>query len=239
MSSPSSQLAWCGSPQAIWTTLIPSRSSSPFNSAMLLTWRLQLQTPSVQGARALPEGCVTIPPPRPSGRDQPGSRADSFNPEMIITTGSPAGDHHPRSFADSPSIHETSQRCGTGEDDALRLLDDLGGRRELGGPGLARGRVGGQAADDDAVSPFRLGAVEGGISRFDEAIGPGRSSGRRVGQAGADGHADLADGGADATGGHVPADAIGAIGGQFGRGDGQRDDEFLTAEAGHEVLGAR
>ena len=51
--SPSSQLAWCGSPQAICTTLIPSRSRKRFSSGILLTWRLQLQTPRVSGARGL------------------------------------------------------------------------------------------------------------------------------------------------------------------------------------------
>jgi len=37
IASPSSQLAWCGSPQAICTTLIPSWSSKLFNSGILLT----------------------------------------------------------------------------------------------------------------------------------------------------------------------------------------------------------
>src|SRR5271166_3422632 len=60
--SPSSQLAWCGSPQAICTTLIPSWPSSRLSSGMLVTWRLQLQTPRLRGARVEVEevdGCDT------------------------------------------------------------------------------------------------------------------------------------------------------------------------------------
>src|SRR5262245_3217145 len=51
--SPSSQLAWCGSPQAICTTLIPSRSQSLRSSGILLTCSDQLQTPMDRGCIAM------------------------------------------------------------------------------------------------------------------------------------------------------------------------------------------
>ena len=54
MASPSSQLAWCGSPQAICTRLIPRRSRKPFNSGIFLTCKLQLQTPRLSGGNAEP-----------------------------------------------------------------------------------------------------------------------------------------------------------------------------------------
>src|SRR2546430_1503459 len=43
--SPSSQLAWWGSPQAIWVTSTPRSSSRRLSSAMLATSTLQLHTP--------------------------------------------------------------------------------------------------------------------------------------------------------------------------------------------------
>src|SRR3954462_4658512 len=52
MLSPPSQAAWCGSPQAIWTRLMPRRSRKPFSSGMDLTWRDQLQTPTSRGFMA-------------------------------------------------------------------------------------------------------------------------------------------------------------------------------------------
>jgi hypothetical protein len=55
--SPSSQLAWWGSPHAICTTLILSRSRKPFNSGMFLTCKLQLQTPRLNGGNAEPDDC--------------------------------------------------------------------------------------------------------------------------------------------------------------------------------------
>src|SRR4051794_4512886 len=48
-SSPSSQLAWWGSPQAIWTTFTPRSSSLALSSAMQETCKLQLQTPRARG----------------------------------------------------------------------------------------------------------------------------------------------------------------------------------------------
>src|SRR3954464_2145296 len=59
MLSPSSQAAWCGSPQAIWTRLMPRRSRKPFSSGMDFTWRDQLQTPTSSGfmARLRQSGC--------------------------------------------------------------------------------------------------------------------------------------------------------------------------------------
>src|SRR5262245_36793127 len=49
MASPSSQAAWCGSPQAIWTTSRPSCFMRRSSSGMLLTCSDQLQTPMASG----------------------------------------------------------------------------------------------------------------------------------------------------------------------------------------------
>src|SRR5262249_41658174 len=48
--SPSSQAAWCGSPQAICTTSMPRRSPSCFSSGTLLTCRDQLHAPRASGS---------------------------------------------------------------------------------------------------------------------------------------------------------------------------------------------
>ena len=57
-SSPSSQAAWWGSPQAICTTSTPSRSMSRFSSGTLLTCNDQLHTPTASGSMAT-EGSST------------------------------------------------------------------------------------------------------------------------------------------------------------------------------------
>src|SRR5215208_3277111 len=51
--SPSSQAAWCGSPQAICTRLMPSLSMNPFSSGTDLTCNDQLQTPTSSGLVAM------------------------------------------------------------------------------------------------------------------------------------------------------------------------------------------
>src|SRR5262245_45221575 len=53
--SPSSQAAWCGSPQAIWTTSVPSCSSSRFSSGTLRTCSDQLHTPMANGSIVMAE----------------------------------------------------------------------------------------------------------------------------------------------------------------------------------------
>src|SRR5262245_58240241 len=53
MASPSSQDACCGSPHAICTTSMPSRSRKRFSSVMFLTCSDQLQTPMVSGSMAI------------------------------------------------------------------------------------------------------------------------------------------------------------------------------------------
>src|SRR5262245_28328823 len=52
-SSPSSQLAWCGSPHAICTTSVPSLARKPCSSGTLLTCNDQLHTPMASGSRAM------------------------------------------------------------------------------------------------------------------------------------------------------------------------------------------
>src|SRR5262245_11041952 len=51
--SPSSQAAWCGSPQAICTRLTPSLSMNPFSSGTDFTCNDQLQTPISRGFVAM------------------------------------------------------------------------------------------------------------------------------------------------------------------------------------------
>src|ERR1700674_5894170 len=53
--SPSSQAAWCGSPQAICTTSTPSWPSSFFSSGTLFTCSDQLQTPIANGSMDISE----------------------------------------------------------------------------------------------------------------------------------------------------------------------------------------
>src|SRR5690348_6345054 len=56
--SPSSQAAWCGSPQAICTTSTPRRSVSRFSSGTLLTCSDQLHTPTASGSMAMREASL-------------------------------------------------------------------------------------------------------------------------------------------------------------------------------------
>ena len=69
MASPSYQLAWCGSPQAIWVAQTPISPSSRFSSSTLVTCKLQEQTPRVKGGRGAVEASDTA---APSDRDESG-----------------------------------------------------------------------------------------------------------------------------------------------------------------------
>src|SRR5262245_58309070 len=59
MASPSSQEAWCGSPQAICTTATPRSSMSRSSSGTLFSCNDQLQTPIASGSTVVPRWCRT------------------------------------------------------------------------------------------------------------------------------------------------------------------------------------